>query len=581
MVFRLIDLQIFRGEVFSARADRNRFFTEKIPSERGVFFDRYGHPLVMNLPEYYEIIDSDALYSQNHSISHEDALNLMSTDSAKVSYNLRRKYLLPETLAHTLGYTGAVTAEELSANSNLSTTDIVGKLGLEKVFDEQLRGKSGSKIYEINALGQKQRLLGENPQAPGMNIKTTLDPFLTQVLYDALADQRGAGVIMDADTGAILSLVSKPAFDANAMTTSHLDESAEKSRLEKVRQMIADPLQLFFNRAVGGSYPPGSVFKLITAIAGLDSESLSASTEVVDKGVLEVGEYSYANWYYTQYGGVDGAISLERALARSNDIYFYKAAEWIGPTRLAETARIFGLGRRTGITLPGEAKGLVPDPAWKEKTLGEPWYLGNTFHYGIGQDNLLVTPLQMASVAQAFAKKGSLCKPRLTESDPIDCSELGFKEEDIDLVLEGMLSACSAGGTAFPIFEHNAIFGQTASDPDSNLDSGAIACKTGTAEFGATDDKGYKKTHGWFVAIVGTEVALQADTTEDQATTSADLRQEWLENVQETGFPKRLAIAILIESDEKQPYKEGSREAGPIVKTVLDWIYNRTPKAKD
>lgn len=592
LVFRLADLQILRGEVFSAQADHNRFFTERLPSERGIFFDRYGQPMVINLPEYYQIINAEALYGQQQPINYQDALGLMASSSAKVSYNLKRKYLYPEALAHTLGYVGAVTAEDLAENSNLRSTDMVGKLGLEKIFDEQLRGTSASRIYEINALGQKQRLLGENPQIPGLNIKTTLDPYLTKVAYDAMADQRGAVVIMDADTGAVLGLVSKPAFDANIMTASHLDEEAEKIRLAQVRQMIANPLQLFFNRAVGGSYPPGSVFKLVTAVAGLDSKVLTAQTEVIDQGTLEVGEYSFANWYYTQYGGVEGAISLERALARSNDIYFYKAAEWIGPTRLAETARLFGLGQKTGVSLSGEAGGLVPDPAWKEKTLGEPWYLGNTFHFGIGQDNLLVTPLQMASMTQVFAKQGSLCKPRLTELDPVECSELGFKEEDLQIILRGMLAACSSGGTAFPFFEHNATHRRSEVDPETNLNHGAIACKTGTAEFGATDEKGYKKTHGWFVSIIGVEAAMMANsesvaesavmaatesaipaTRSAEPKTNTDLHQEWLANVKKTGFPSRLIVAILVESDERQPYKEGSREAAPVAKAILDWIY--------
>lgn len=583
LVFRLADLQIVRGEEFLADADSNRFFTENLPSERGVFLDRYNQPLVINVPEYYEILDPSALYSQHRPVNSAEALVLMATDSSRVSYDLRRKYMHPETLSHTLGYVGAVTAEDLDKNSGLKSTDMVGKLGLEKVFDDQLRGINGEKIYEINALGQKQRALGEKPQTPGLNIKTTLDPYLSKMAYDAMGNQRGAVVIMDADNGAILGLISKPTFDANAMTQSHMDAETEKNRQSKVRAMIENPLQLFFNRAVGGSYPPGSVFKLVTAMAGLDSKSINSQTEVVDRGTLEVGEYSFANWYYTQYGGVEGTISLERALARSNDIYFYKAAEWIGPTKLAETARLFGLGKRTGIHLSGEASGLVPDPAWKEKNLGEPWYLGNTFHYGIGQDNLLVTPIQIATMTQVFARQGSLCKPRLVESDPIECSELGFDEQNVNLILNGMLSACSTGGTAFPFFAHNSEYRNSETDPETNLNRGAIACKTGTAEFGATDEKGYKKTHGWFVSIVGTEQAsmASASATSAEPANQTEPHSLWQENVKKFGFPRRLVIAVLVESDDTQPYKEGSRDAAPVAKAIVDLIYNRTVKESD
>lgn len=609
LVLRLYDLQVVRGGVYRAQADDNRFFTERVTSNRGSLFDRYNQPLVVNLPEYYLITNDKALYSQHEHLEYQEALAHMATESASVGYSLRRKYLYPEVFAHTLGYVGAVSAEDLQSRGNLHPTDMVGKLGLEKTLDDKLRGQAGSKIYEINALGEKQRLVGEKPQVAGLDIKTTLDPYLSQVAYEAMAEQRGAVVIMDADTGDILSLISKPSFDANLMTSHYVDEQSERTRLKAVQEMIKNPLQLFFNRAIGGSYPPGSVFKPITAIAGLDSQALNAGTEVVDKGVLEVGEYSFSNWYYTQYGRVEGAISLERALARSNDIYFYKAAEWIGPTKLADTARAFGLGRRTGVTLSGEASGVVPDPAWKEKTLGEPWYLGNTFHFGIGQDNLLVTPIQMASMTQAFAKQGNLCKPRITELDAIECSSLSYQTQDIDLVLQGMLGACSSGGTAFPLFEHNRQYLRDDLDPEENIDRGAVACKTGTAEFGATDAKGYKKTHGWFIAIVGVdrqvllgedsqlseqsdEVVKQESSTETTASElsasesallnssqqdlkTSDPRSEWLSLIRQNNFPKRLAIAVLVESDEEQPYKEGSREVAPIVEKIVSWIYQR------
>jgi penicillin-binding protein 2 len=591
LVFRLFDLQIVRGEGFVARADANRFFSERLPPERGVIFDRYGQPLVVNIPEYYQIMDTEALYSKHSPLDSQEALYLMATNSAHVAYQLRRQYLYPQQMAHVLGYVGAVTAEDLGRSRELNGTDIIGKMGLEKVFDMQLRGQAGSKVYEINALGERQRLVGEKPQVSGTNVATTLDPYLSAIAFEALGDQRGAAVILDADTGDVLSLVSKPSFDLNIMTSHYLDDDRERERLIEVKEMISHPLQLFFNRAVGGTYPPGSVFKLITAMAGLDSGALDAKTQVVDQGTLEVGEYSFANWYYTQYGGVEGAISLQRALSRSNDIYFYKAAEWVGPTKIADMARLFGLGKHTGILLTGEAGGLVPDPNWKEKTLGEPWYLGNTFHFGIGQDNLLVTPLQIAAMTQAFAKQGSLCQPQLEQTDSIECSELGLKEEDLQLVLKGMLGACSSGGTAFPFFERNSKYlsgDQVIDDPEAVINRGAVACKTGTAEFGSTDEKGYKKTHGWFVAIFGTESlginsseavnniastsASNAEIAGSQATGSANIKSEWLNNIKKTEFPKRLVVAVLVESDELQPYKEGSRDAAPVVKTILDWI---------
>lgn len=593
LLVRLIDLQILQGETYVTRADANRFFSERIPAERGVFLDRYGDPLVMNTPEYYRIEDTQALYSDHQPLAVSEALQLLATDSGKVAYQLRRKYMYPEATAHVLGYVGAVTADDLARNQRLHTTDMVGKMGLERIYNEQLRGTAGKKLFEIDALGKRRRRVGEQPQIPGKSLVTTIDPYLSQVALNALGDQRGAVVIMDAETGAVLSIVSSPSYDTNIMSARYLDDEAERQRLNQVQQMISHPLKLFFNRAVSGTYPPGSVFKLVTAIAGLESEAVDAQTQVVDEGTLEVGEYSYANWYYTQYGRVEGAISLERALSRSNDIYFYKAAEWIGPTKLAEMARLFGLGKTTGIALTGEASGLVPDPAWKEQHFGEPWFLGNTFHFGIGQDNLLVTPLQVAVMTQAFANHGTQCTPRLLQQSTVECSELGIHDEDLELVLNGMLAACSSGGTAFPFFEHNESYRSSDLSATVQINNGAVACKTGTAEFGGTDERGFKSTHGWFVATLGvhfdklgvelplgeqdaTESAQVTEATESAqlATGSAQLRDRWVAGIEKSAnFPKKLVFAVVVESDEVQPYKEGSRDAAPVVKQVVDWMY--------
>ena len=589
LLIRLVDLQLVQGDSFLMRADANRFFSERIPPERGVILDRYGQALVMNTPEYYRITDTQALYSEYQPLDTEAALHLLATDSAQVAYQLRRKYLYPEATAHVLGYVGSVTAEDLARNQQLHTTDLIGKLGLERIYDEQLRGAAGQILFEVDALGKRRRRVGEQPQVPGQSLLTTLDPYLSQVALEALGDQKGAVVIMDAETGAVLSLVSTPSYDSNIMSARYLNESAERERLNMVQQLISHPLKLFFNRAVSGTYPPGSVFKLVTAIAGLETDSLSAETEVIDDGTLEVGEYTYANWYYTQLGGVEGAISLQRALARSNDIYFYKAAEWVGPTKLAEMARLFGLGKKTGIALTGEAAGLVPDPAWKEQHFGEAWFLGNTFHFGIGQDNLLVTPLQVAGMAQAVANHGTQCAPRLLQHSTVECSELGIAEDDLEVVLQGMLDACSSGGTGFPFFPHNEVYRAADMDANAEVSRGAVACKTGTAEFGAVDEQGYKSTHGWFIATTGVNfdklgVSLAEDTVNGlevatqsaavAATGSASLREKWLTQVATNkNFPKKLVFAVLVESDELQPYKEGSRDAAPVIKAVVDWMY--------
>lgn len=385
-------------------------------------------------------------------------------------------------------------------------------------------------------------------------------------------------------------MVSAPGFDPNVLTQRYGEENLEKARQLQVQASFSHPKKLYFNRVVSGAYPPGSVFKLVTAAAGLSRGALTPQTTVNDEGSIKVGEYSYSNWYFSQYGRVEGEISLQKAIARSNDIFFYKAAEWIGPDTLATVAREFGFGKKTGVELPTEIAGTVPDPAWKEETQGERWFLGNTYHFGIGQGDVLVTPLQVAQMTQTIANRGSLCSPHLIKNQRADCIGLSIKDEDLETIVSGMIDACSSGGTAFPLFPWNTAHQTEASLTGyAAIDAGSIACKTGTAEFGATDELGYKKTHGWLTMFVGlnTELQVAEPVSATQATASAALpatssallaadqhyldHQQWLRLIK-NNFPNEIVITVLVESDEQQPYREGSRDAAPVAKAILDWM---------
>ena len=548
---RLVDIQLFRGQYFLDLANDNRYFTIEHPAERGIFFDRYQQPLVWNKRIYLKTDNPTILHPKTTVVSREDALQLLATNSAQVRYGLERYYRFPQSMAHVLGYVGSVTRENLIKDNSLKANDVIGKMGLEKIFDQQLRGQAESEVYEINALGERQRLISKKAGQSGQNITTALDPVLSEVAYQALAGQVGAVVIMDASNGEILTLISSPSFDANVLSVRSADMALEKQRQQQIQDLFSNPLKIFFNRSVSGAYPPGSVFKLVTALGGLEGGAVDAQTTVVDEGTLRVGEYEYANWYYTQFGRTEGEIGLQRSLARSNDIFFYKVAEWLGPNKLAEFARLLGLGKVTGVELGGEVAGVVPDPAWKEKVIGEPWYLGNTFHMGIGQGDILVTPLQVAQMIQAIVNHGTLCKPTLLKRDHGDCGELGIADEDLELVLLGMLDACSTGGTAYPFFSHNEIYRAEDMDAQQQIKNGAIACKTGTSEFGGVDGRGYRKTHAWLTMAMGTAGINKPD------------------------FPEKIVIAVLVESDEDNPYKEGSRDAAPVAKEIVDWLYGK------
>lgn len=584
LLIRLIHLQIFEGAFYESLVDANRFFTVILPKERGVLLDRYSEQMVYNEPVYFKLKNPERLYGEQVLIEHSEALQLLATSGEHVGMDTTRWYPAGAASAHILGYTGPVTAEDIEAQPRLRARDTIGKFGLERKYDEMLSGTSTKEVYEVNALGKKTRLVTTQPGKIGTSLTTTLDPYLTTVAAQALGEKTGAVIIEDAQTGGILALVSTPSFDPNILSKRESDPEKEKERRQKVSEFFTHPKQLFFNRASGGAYPPGSVFKLVTSMAALETGSVDVNTTVQDEGILKVGEYSYANWYFSQYGRVEGSISLQRAIARSNDIYFYKAAEWIGPEKLSDFAKIFGYGSRTGIELPGESAGFVPSPSWKEEKQGEKWFLGNTYHFGIGQGDLLVTPLQVAQMTQAVANRGNLCQPTVLAMDTKQCKGLGLNDENLQTVVAGMLDACSAGGTAFPFFEWNTKNRNLELEPYQALHEGAIACKTGTAEFGITTADNKKKTHGWFVMAMDTKnIIKQQLTAAAEATPSAELAETsaqtdyldhaaWLEQVTEDGFPEMIVITVLVESDEAGPYREGSRDAAPIGKALVDWM---------
>lgn len=576
LMARLIDVTLLQGQHFFDLAQNNRYFIKKIPAERGIFLDRYGQALVKNERQYFRYLEGDRLYSDKIFLSRDEALLMMASDSANLAYELNRIYPYGEALSSVLGYLSPVSETDLQKNPQLSLNSRVGSLGLEQFFDQQLQAKAAEQKFEVNALGQKQRLFTSNPAVYGQNLVTTLDPYLSQIAYQAMTGKKGAVVIMDASNGELLSLISSPSFDANIFEehyVNNLHQRDRQSSLIKIKQALADENQVFFNRSQSGAYPPGSVFKLITALAALEEGVIDENSTVDDQGTLKVGDYAYANWYFTQYGRVEGSLNVQKALARSNDIFFYKAAEWLGPSKLAEYARLFGLGQATGVQSSQEASGLVPDPVWKEKQKGETWYLGNTYHFGIGQGDLLVTPLQVANFTQAIANRGVFCPSSFLPLTQQKCRDLLLAQKNLDLVLSGMIDACSSGGTAYPLFAHNQAVNNALVNEITNqgalekINAGMIACKTGTAEFGAADERGYRQTHAWTTAIVGTrQEQWQSVSTNDPQ------RDKWLDLIKIKPLPKTLIMTVLVESSSDKIYSEGSQDAAPVIAKILAWM---------
>lgn len=480
LVGKLFELQLVFGSKNRALAEGNRIKKEVIPAPRGIIYDRYDKELVRNVPIYRLKTEENCEDEEGcfKFISRDEALNLEAQGELDgLRTDIGRDYLYREALAHVLGYLGEANKEEVELGK-YQMGDLVGRMGVEEKYDRLLRGQDGGLIYEVDAYGNKIREIGRFEPIPGNDLYLLIDAELSKKTYAALEGKPGAVVVSKVENNEILALVSSPSFDPNLL--SRTENKDEKSQ-EKIKDLFKDPLKPFFNRAITGVYPPGSTFKIVTATAGIEEGKVDEDTIYNDTGQIQIGEYVYRNWYFTQYGKTEGEIDLIMAIKRSTDTFFYKIGEWVGATRLSEWAYAFGLGKKTGIKIPGEVAGFVPTPKEKQRLKGERWFLGNTYHYAIGQGDLLTTPLQINNLTNVIASGGELCNPSLLEDEEVNCQSLRLKDLSLKLVKEGMKEACSSKGTAFPFFEFKP----------------QVACKTGTAEFG--DPEG--ETHAWLTAF--------------------------------------------------------------------------------
>jgi len=505
LVGRSAELQLIYGSYYREVAEGNRIKKKVLPAPRGIIYDRKGRVLVRNVPIYKFKVQS----SKFKVLSREEALKIKAKggeEAEELVIDIGREYVYGEFLAHVLGFLSEANEEEVKTGK-YRLGELVGRGGIEEEYDTWLRGKDGGEIFEVNALGEKIREIGIQQPTPGKDLYLNIDVELSRIAFEAMQGRTGAVVVSEAKTGAVLVLVSSPSFNPEKITP----------------EVLTDKNQPLFNRATAGLYPPGSTFKIVTATAGLEEGKITEKTTYVDTGEIRVGNYVYKNWYFTQYGKTEGEINVVGALKRSTDTFFYKVGEWVGATRLAEWAKAFGFGKLTGIDLPVEATGRIPDPSSGQ------WFLGNTYHFAIGQGDLLATPLQVNVMASIIANGGRLCRPTIIQNSKFksqnenlklkieQCKDLQLKAETLRLVKEGMKQACAPGGTAFPLFNFR---------PE-------VACKTGTAEFG--DPAG--RTHAWLTAFAPAD-------------------------------DPQIVVTTLVEAGG-----EGSRVAAPIVKKILEeWV---------
>ncbi len=487
---RLFFLTVVEGDKYYQLSAGNRVRETKINAPRGIIYDRNGKALVRNIPTFTSF-GGQVFYE-----------TMPATVAAYVKESITRQYIYKDATAHIMGYVGQADKAEIKSG-NLSLGDIVGKIGIEQKYNSLLAGINGRQLTEVDALGSEVRTLGNVDPVPGKNLTLSLDVLLQQIAREELAKKKGAVVAADPKTGQILAMYSSPSFDPNKLI-----------RNEDIESLFADADQPFFDRAISGLYPPGSTFKIVTAIAALESGAINKDTKIEDTGILQVGAFSFGNWYFLQYGRKEGLVDIKTAIKRSNDIFFYKAGEATGIETIASWAKKIGLGKTLGIDIAGEEEGVMPDPAWRQKVRSAGWYLGDTYHVAIGQGDLQVTPLQVNAWTNVIANGGRLCRPHLVKTNSgkdaeKSCKDLGIKKETIDLIREGIKEACSPGGTGWPLFQFKVkseklkvdgidFFETYESTTSANKMVGIpVACKTGTAEF--NDPK--NRTHAWFTVF--------------------------------------------------------------------------------
>ena len=450
-------LQIIRGEEFNVLAFQNKAGIYRLRPERGVIYDRNLNQLVWNKPsfdlivdkrdlpwedrkrkrilkEVSEIIKIDVAHLRERiedndfvkvlvyeNLEHQILISLKTKleqfPGFELEKNIVRNYKYGQTLSHLIGYTGKVNRQELKIFKDYLITDYIGKTGLEKFYEKELRGKPGQLMIKRDARGKEQSEEVLFLPEPGKNLKLWLDLGLQRKIEDVLRKNlnnvgalKGTAIALDPRTGGILALVNIPSFDNNLLSKG--------IKPEMFQEILDDPLKPFFNRAISGEYLIGSVIKPLIALAALEENIISSDRLIYCPRTIYLRDryhpgivYQYNDWKY------HGWIAMKQAIADSSNVYFYKIGggykdhKGLGVEKITDYLKLFNWGQRTNIDLPAEAQGFIPDLNWREARKRN-WHTGHTYHLSIGQGHLSVTPIQIASIFGAIANKGTLYQPQ-------------------------------------------------------------------------------------------------------------------------------------------------------------------------
>jgi penicillin-binding protein 2 len=512
-------LQVQNPDVYSEAAERNRVKSTPILAPRGKILDREGRVIVDNKASYSLLLNRDQIKPE-HLPAIADALHLdydeltrkirrmgnspqiiikdlLTRDeiafveshrdaSAYPEMDLirawRRQYPQDGFAAHAVGYVGEISENELNqpAFIDYQQGDVIGKDGLERQYDQQLRGVDGQERVLVDNMGRERQMEETKEAVPGKDLETTLDLDLQAVAELSMEGKRGAVVALNPQNGEILAMVSRPTFDPNKFTgrISRSDWS----------EIAGDKYKPLLNRAIQAQLAPGSTFKPIMSIAGLEQGVVDSETPFFCPG----GASFYGHYFACHLKGGHGAISLHRAIAQSCDVYFYNVGNRLGIDRIAEYADLAGIGRKTGIDLPNETQGTMPSTKWKLRLSRQKWYAGETISVAIGQGAVTVSPLQIVSALGGLGVGGEWFRPHLLRSDkPYLLRKAHFNPDNLAQVVSGMSAVVNEGGT-----------GRAAVLPNIK-----ICGKTGTAQVAASDrTKGAKlksdlANNAWFVAF--------------------------------------------------------------------------------
>ncbi|MGI6252715.1 MAG: penicillin-binding protein 2 [Aminivibrio sp.] len=463
--------QVIHSDTYVRLASNNRLRLIRFPPVRGEIYDRNGALLAVNVTtfdimgypldiERAGMVEKLAGLLSNHGLPYTEedlarsikrqfwapyrVVRLVSNITLAQMADLvadpefprelfplpvwRRIYPAGSLASNVTGYVGEISEGELKqlGGENYAAGDLIGKNGIERQYEELLRGFPGEESVEVDARGRKVRTIDVRPAGRGQDLHLTLDLGAQRLAADLMKGHRGAIAVMDANTGEVLVLYSSPSYDNNPLAwgVSTREWSA----------LINDPEKPMHDRSISGVYPPASTFKALVALAALEEKEVVPRTSVVCTGAFTLGNRTFRCWKRSGHG----RVNLLTALQDSCDVYFYQAGLKLGITKLLKWCSLFGLGAPTGIDLPGEAGGTVGGPDWKKARLKETWYHGDTVNYSIGQGFLLTTPLQIARLYAAVANGGRLVRPRLLYAGEEDDPVLPVSKENLNQIKKGL-----------------------------------------------------------------------------------------------------------------------------------------------